>query len=160
LPGPDGPRVSPAQSKVDGGFPRRPLGRNGTTQKRHCVRVGHVDRDFSRPPPTKKLRHKGAPPPSFTAHQQAPPWSCGHHPRRFEIYGVWPVRCWYTTTRASSSAAVREKPTSTAKMLSSTGQSSQDTPDPTGPVGLKRTRKAPIALLQQVGRAAVPIPPE
>jgi hypothetical protein len=123
----------PAQSKVDGGFPRRPSERNGTTRKRYRVRVEHADRDFSRPPPTKKTQTQRSattkfhrPPTSATTVLQSPSLS---------LRDQWCVACKVMVhdtvrTRASSSATVSEEPTSTAKLRSSTGQSSQDRPDP------------------------------
>jgi hypothetical protein len=73
LPGLEGPRVSPARSKVDEGFPRCPPGRNDATRKRHRVRVEQADIDFSWPSPTKN--NSGA----KECHHQASLPTCKRH---------------------------------------------------------------------------------
>ena len=97
----------PTRGKVDRGFPRCPPGRNGATRKRHRIRVGQADRDFSRPPPTKDPRRTGAPPPSFAAHEHAPPRTCSHHRRLFVNSSTRPGRWRYTTTPGHGTAAAQ-----------------------------------------------------
>jgi hypothetical protein len=87
----------PARSKVDEGFPRRPPKKEWCHSKA-APRQGRTSRHgFLPTQPTQKISREGARPPSFTAHQHAPPRSCSHYPRRFETNDAWPARCRHMT---------------------------------------------------------------
>jgi hypothetical protein len=132
----------PARSKVDEGYPRRPPRRNGATRKRHRVRVGQADRDFSRPSPQKNSAAKEH------HHQASPPTSTRHHglaviipvASRPMTRGLQGAGTRHRRDKDNSSAAAREEPTSTADRQSLTGQSSRGTPGPDWP---GRTRMGP-----------------
>jgi hypothetical protein len=106
LPGPKGPRVSPGS---EWNRRRRPMtpSRKKWCHSKAAPHQGRTSRHRFLPIPAhkKQLRRKGVPSPIFAAHLQAPPRSCGQHPRLFETNGAWPVRWWYTTLPGQRTAA-------------------------------------------------------